>query len=146
MGAELQLPKLIRWRRAERDARSVELEAALAAEQLLRRQLAELEQQQLAVQQAARQTIGPGSVDPADATRAACFRAHLRSCVATLTDQLAAASGDVEQARGRLLESQQALKMLERLSERRRQTRETTRRRRDEAELSGKTPEFRRST
>jgi flagellar export protein FliJ len=117
-----RLESLLRLRRAQRDDRRHELAQALRAEDILRRQCAQLDEEVAELRQQRATPTGTLNVDSLlDAAR---HEFVLRSQQQALEDQTVQVSAEIERRRQALLAADQQLRVLEKLRETRQQRHE----------------------
>ncbi len=114
-----RLDAVLRLRREERDRRRQELAAALAAEQLLAAELSRVQAERLQLQQYMTQAAAPGQVPVENLLDARRYELVLAAQEKHLQEQRSKLAAEIERRRQVLVQADTAVKVLEKLRERR---------------------------
>jgi flagellar FliJ protein len=114
-----RLDAILRLRQEERDRRRQELAAALAAEQLLATELTRLQAERLQLQHYMTQAAAPGQVPVENLLDARRYELVLAGQERHLEEQRKKLAAEIDRRRQALLQADAAVKVLEKLRERR---------------------------
>lgn len=116
-----RLQTLVKLREAERERRQQQLAEALRAEQILRGQIEQVQQELAEIQHQTRQLTGPGQVNVDSVLQTNRYELQLRAQLTLLRRQLSQLADEVQRRRAALLESDRQVRVLEKLRERKRE-------------------------
>jgi flagellar FliJ protein len=120
-GFQFRLESVLKVRQSERRQRQLELAEALQAEHVVRLQITQLEQEQVAMRERCRSSVLPGAIDVDRWRDVQRYKVLLAARLQALELKVSQLEAEVERRRQVLVEADRQVRVLEQLRERKRE-------------------------